>query len=63
MIDIVDLNRRLVQQDEQLRATLAAHAGRIDDGSLRAIAELLAEGLAALHERQGNLIELMLQAM
>ena len=61
MIDIVELNRRLVEQDEQLRATLAEQAGRLEDGSLRTIAELVAEGLAAIHERQGNMIVLMLQ--
>ncbi|MEO7397341.1 MAG: hypothetical protein ABIW84_02135 [Ilumatobacteraceae bacterium] len=60
MIDLVDLNRRLVEQDEQLRRTLTTLAGHIDDDALRTIAELLAEGLATLHERQGNLIELML---
>ncbi len=61
MIDLVDLNRRLVEQDEQLRATLTTLAGHINDDSLRTIVELLVEGLAALHERQGNLIELTLQ--
>ena len=62
MIDIAELNRQLVEQDEQLRATLAAHVELLDDCSLRTIASLVAEGLAALHERQGNLIVLMLQS-
>ncbi len=30
MIDIPDLNRRLVEQDEQLQATLAAHVARVN---------------------------------
>ncbi len=34
----------------------------IDDGSLRAIAEIVAAGLAAIHERQGNQILLSLQS-
>ena len=61
MINIADLNNRLVQQDEELRATLATLASGIGDESLRAIAEIVAAGLTALHERQGNKILLSMQ--
>lgn len=62
MIDIADLNRRLVEQDDELRATLGAMTSGIDDGSLRAIAEIVTAGLVAIHERQGNQILLSLQS-
>ena len=62
MIDVAEINRELVRQDEALRATLTALAAEVDDKRLRVIAELVAEGLAAIHERQGNLILLMLQS-
>ena len=62
MIDIAALNSQLVEQDKALRARLAGIAGRIvDDAAMTAMAELLGEGLAAIHERQGNMIALMLQ--
>ena len=35
MIDIAELSRQLVEQDEQLWAALAAHAELLGDGSLR----------------------------
>lgn len=62
MIDIEVLNRRLVEQDAALRA---AFTSMLDDASLDAdarIARMLAEGLAAIHEHQGNQMVLMLQS-
>lgn len=61
MIDIAEVNARLVEQDEALRVCFAAITGGIGDASLRAIAGLVAEGLSAIHERQGNQILLSLQ--
>jgi hypothetical protein len=62
VIDIVDVNRQLVQQDVELRSKLAVSASSISDPSLRAVAMMLADGIAAVHERQGNGILLMLQS-
>ena len=62
MINITEINNRLVQQDEVLRARLAEVAARIEgDSATSALIEVLSESLAAIHERQGNLILLMLQ--
>lgn len=62
MIDITAVNNQLVGQDEALRATFArASSTVVDDPAMRALIEMLAAGLAAIHERQGNLITLMLQ--
>jgi hypothetical protein len=62
MIDIAALNQELVRQDDALRAAMSAATASISDDSLRAIADLIANGLAAIHERQGNLIVLTLQS-
>ena len=62
MISIAEVNRQLVEQDAGLRAELAATAAHVDDPSLRALSSILAAGIAALHERQGNAILLMLQS-
>ena len=63
MIDIADINRRLVEQDHELRARFAGIVSRLgEDPTAHAICELIAEGLAAIHERQGNLVTLMLQS-
>lgn len=62
MIDISGVNAKLVEQDEVLRAQFAEIARRVEaDPATHALVEVLSEGLAALHERQGNLITLMLQ--
>jgi hypothetical protein len=62
MIDIADINRQLVEQDTALRAELAAAAALVGDPGLRAVATMLAAGIAALHERQGNGIVLALHS-
>jgi hypothetical protein len=56
------VNRQLVQQDVELRSKLAASASSISDPSLRAVATMLADAMAAVHERQGSGILLMLQS-
>ncbi len=62
MINIAEINNRLVQQDEALRTHLAEVAARVEgDSATSAIIEVLSESLAAIHERQGNLILLMLK--
>lgn len=62
MIDIPAFNARLVAQDAELRSRLNAIADTVSpDDRTAALAQLLVEGLAAIHERQGNLITLMLQ--
>jgi len=62
MIDISAINDRLIEQDDALRTRMAALSAQAAvDPSTKVLLELLAEGLAAIHERQGNLITLMLQ--
>lgn len=62
MIDIHALNSQLVAQDEALRARFASLTESMsNDDAGRALVEVVAEGLAAIHERQGNLITLMLR--
>ncbi len=62
MINIAALNSQLVEQDEALRARFTQITSRVtDDDAMRALAELIGEGLAAIHERQGNMITLMLR--
>lgn len=63
MIDIRALNETLAAQDEALRARFAEILKQeADSANPAAWIELLAEGLAAIHERQGNQIVLMLQS-
>ena len=62
MIDIAAVNRQLAEQDESLRATLTSVTARaIDEPAMKAVVDVLIAGLCAIHERQGNLITLMLQ--
>ena len=62
MIDISAINNRLVKQDEALRSRMAEISAQPSvDPSMKILIELLGEGLAAIHERQGNLITMMLQ--
>lgn len=62
MINITDINHQLTEQDAELRAVLSAAADQVADPGLRAVASALAAGIAAMHERQGNAILLMLQS-
>ncbi len=63
MIDIAAINSTLVQQDSSLRERLAELTEDPSvSASTKALLAMLAEGLAAIHERQGNLIVLMLQS-
>jgi hypothetical protein len=62
VIDIAALNAKMVEQDEALRNQFAQIADQHDaDPATRAVLDLIGAGLAAIHERQGNLITLMLQ--
>lgn len=62
MLDIPAINAQLVQQDAALRAVFArAVATGGLDPAMRTLVEAIGEGLAAIHERQGNMITLMLQ--
>jgi hypothetical protein len=62
MINITAINDELVEQDRSLRDLLADIAEQAPiDPSTRAVIDTLAAGLAAIHERQGNLITLMLR--
>jgi len=62
MIDITEINNRLADQDQALRDKFSQIAGRLDsDPTTQALVELLSEGLAAIHERQGNLITMLLR--
>jgi hypothetical protein len=62
VIDIPALNSKLVAQDEALRTRFAGLIESMsDDTAGQALVEVVAEGLAAIHERQGNLITLMLR--
>ena len=62
MIDVPALNSKLVAQDEALRQKFARLIESMtDDRTGQALVEVMAEGLAAIHERQGNLITVMLR--
>lgn len=62
MIDIAALNAQLVAQDDALRAKLAAVIDTMsDDTTGQSLVQVVADGLAAIHERQGNMITLMLR--
>lgn len=62
MINITAINDELLEQDRALRNLLAHIAEQAPlDPSTTAIVNTLAAGLAAIHERQGNLITLMLR--
>jgi hypothetical protein len=62
MIDIKAIQGQLTTQDEALRARFAEISSKaVLDPTTSALAELMGEGLAAIHERQGDLMMLMLQ--
>jgi hypothetical protein len=62
MINIAAIDEQLAEQDRTLRDVLSGIAEQAPlDPSTRAIVDTLAAGLAAIHERQGNLITLMLR--
>lgn len=62
MLDIPAINAQLVQQDTALRTVFARAAATEGlDTAMRSLVEAIGEGLAAIHERQGNMITLMLQ--
>jgi hypothetical protein len=62
VIDITALATQLAEQDRALheRFSQIANAAPLDPAS-RAIIDTLAAGLAAINERQGNLITLMVR--
>ena len=62
MINIADLANRLAEQDLALREQLSGIAAEVPlDPATRVIVDTLAAGLSAIHERQGNLITLMVR--
>lgn len=62
MIDVAALNRQLVEQDHALRERFAQIVeGSGADPAQQTLLELISEGLAAIHERQGNAITLMVR--
>ena len=62
MINVTEVNNRLAEQDQALRDTFAQIARLYDsEPTTQALIELLSEGLAAIHERQGNLITILLR--
>ncbi|MGK2954700.1 MAG: hypothetical protein ACSLFI_03385 [Solirubrobacterales bacterium] len=62
MINIPDLNKRLIEQDKALRARFDDVAAGMDlDPGMKALLEVVSEGLAAIHERQGNMITLLIR--
>ena len=62
MINIPALNKQLIEQDEALRARFAEVAAGTDlDPGMKALLELVGDGLAAIHERQGNMITLLIR--
>ena len=62
MINVGDINRRIIDQNTALSSELTTAAAQVSDQDLRAVATMLAVGLAALHERQGDAILLMLRS-
>lgn len=62
MIDIKAVNRQLTADNVALRETFAALVeGSGTDQSTKAMMEVLAAGLLAIHERQGLAIAVQLQ--
>ena len=62
MIDVAALNRQLVEQDDALRERFTQIIGSTSaDPATRALMELVSAGLAAIHERQGNAITLLVR--
>jgi hypothetical protein len=62
MINITAINDELGEQDRALRDVFADIAAQASlDPSTAAIVNTLAAGLAAIHERQGSLITLILR--
>jgi hypothetical protein len=62
MINIGAINAQLVDQDSALRDRLAEISRNPSiSADTKVVLDLLAEGIAAVHERQGNMITLMLQ--
>ena len=62
MINIPALNKQLVEQNEALRSRFADVAASTDlDPAMKALLELVGDGLAAIHERQGNMITLLIR--
>lgn len=57
MINLRELNGKLVAQEDELRRTLEGLIAAAGDGSdPAALAKIVAEGLVAIHERQRTAI-------
>lgn len=57
MINVRELNEKMVAQDEDLRRTFEVLIAAAADGSdPAALVKIIAEGLAAIHERQRTAI-------
>jgi hypothetical protein len=59
MIDVGKLHTDLVAQDDKLREFMAYWTGFAHTQPGKSTAEILAEGLCAIHERLGNIAELL----
>lgn len=62
MISVADIARRLMDENTALSFELTSSVSKVGDQDLQAVATLVATGLAALHERQGDAILLMLRS-
>ncbi len=62
MINVADITQRLMDENSALSFELTSAVSKVGDQDLRAVAALVATGLAALHERQGDAILLMLRS-
>ena len=62
MINVADINRRIIDQNTALYSELTTAATQVSDQDLRAVATMLAVGFAAMHERQGDAMLLMLRS-
>lgn len=61
MIDVAAINAGLVRQNEALQADLARISADASADATRVLIETVAAALAAIHERQGDMITLMLR--
>lgn len=59
MIDVTQLHTNLVKQDDKMREFMAYYTGIAHSNPTYATAEILAEGLCAIHERLGNIAEIL----
>ena len=61
MIDVTAINAGLVRQNEALQAEFARISANAPADATHALIATVVAGLAAIHERQGDMITLMLR--